>query len=106
MASSNSVLLPDVELKGKITEKDDIILGCKFEGNIAANKINLSNTADIIGDINANEIEVSGKVNGSLTAKIVKIKKGCNFEGDVVGESISVEEGSNIKMQALTKKGV
>ena len=42
MASSNSVLLPDVELKGKITEKDDIILGCKFEGNIAANKINLS----------------------------------------------------------------
>ena len=106
MASSNSVLLPDVELKGKITEKDDIILGCKFEGNIAANKINLSSTADIKGDINANEIEVSGKVNGSLTAKIVKIKKGCNFEGDVVGESISVEEGSNIKMQALTKKGV
>ena len=34
----------------------------------------------------------------------MKINKGCNFEGDVVGESISVEDGSNIKMQALTKK--
>ena len=42
MSSSNSLLLSDVELKGKITEKDDIILGCKFDGNIVANKVNLS----------------------------------------------------------------
>ena len=106
MASSNSILLPDVELKGKIIEKDDIILGCKFDGNIAANKVNLSDTADINGDISANEIEVNGKIKGSLSAKRVKINKGCNFEGDVVGESISIEDGANIKIQALTKKGV
>ena len=106
MGSSNSILLTDVELKGKITEKDDIILGCKFDGNIVANKVNLSDTAEIVGDINANEIEVNGKINGSLTATKVKINRGCNFEGDVVGESISIEEGANIKIQALTKKGV
>ena len=106
MASSNSILLPDVELKGKIVEKDDIILGCKFDGNIAANKVNLSSTADINGDINANEIEVNGKIKGSLSGKKVKINRGCNFEGDVVGESISIEEGANIKIQALTKKEV
>ena len=105
MASSNSILLPDVELKGKITEKDDIILGCKFEGNIAARKVNLSETANITGDINADEIEVNGKIKGSLAGKRVKINKSCNFEGDVVGESISIEDGANIKIQALTKKG-
>ena len=93
MSSSNSLLLSDVELKGKITEKDDIILGCKFDGNIVANKVNLSETAIINGDINANEIEVNGKINGSLAAKKVKINSGCNFEGDVVGESISIEDG-------------
>ena len=106
MPSSNSILLSDVELKGKITEKDDIILGCKFDGNIVANKVSLSDTADINGDINANEIEINGKINGSITGKRVKINKGCSFEGDVVGESISIEEGANIKIQALTKKGV
>ena len=106
MSSSNSLLLSDIELKGKITEKDDIILGCKFDGNIVANKVNLSETATINGDINANEIEVNGKINGSLAAKKVKINSGCNFEGDVVGESISIEAGANIKIQALTKKGV
>ena len=106
MSSSNSLLLSDIELKGKITEKDDIILGCKFDGNIVANKVNLSETAIISGDINANEIEVNGKINGSLAAKKVKINSGCNFEGDVVGESISIEAGANIKIQALTKKGV
>ena len=53
MSSSNSLLLSDVELKGKITEKDDIILGCKFDGNIVANKVNLSDTAIINGDINS-----------------------------------------------------
>ena len=56
MSSSNSLLLSDVELKGKITEKDDIILGCKFDGNIVANKVNLADSAIINGDINANEV--------------------------------------------------
>ena len=106
MGSSNSILLSDVELKGKITEKDDIILGCKFDGNIVASKVNLSEDADINGDISANEIEVNGKINGSLTATKVKIKMRCNFEGEVVAESLSVEDGANIKMQAMTKKGV
>jgi cytoskeletal protein CcmA (bactofilin family) len=73
MSSSNSLLLSDVELKGKITEKDDIILGCKFDGNIVANKVNLSDTAIINGDINANEIEVNGKINGSLAAKKLRL---------------------------------
>ena len=51
-------------------------------------------------------ILIDRKIKGSLTAKRVKINKGCNFEGDVVGESISIEDGANIKIQALTKKGV
>tara|TARA_B100000941_G_C28293314_1_gene442650 strand:+ start:52 stop:372 length:321 start_codon:yes stop_codon:yes gene_type:complete len=106
MSSSNSLLLSDIELKGKITEKDDIILGCKLDGNITANKVSISDTAVIAGDVNAIEIEVNGKIKGSLAAKKVKINSGCNFEGDVVGETISIEDGANIKIQALTKKGV
>ena len=105
-SSSNSILLSDVELKGKITEKDDIILGCKFDGNVVAEKINLAATADINGDISANEIEVNGKIKGSITGTKVSIKKGCDVNGDVIGESISIEDGANIKIQALTKKGV
>ena len=106
MSSSNSILLSDVEVKGKIVEKDDIILGCKHDGNIIASKVNLTETADINGNVNANEIEVNGKIKGSLTGTNISIKKGCNFEGDVVAESLSVEDGANIKMQAMTKKGV
>ena len=105
-SSSNSILLSDVELKGKITEKDDIILGCKFDGNVVAEKINLAETADINGDISASEIEVNGKIKGSITGTKVAIKKGCDVNGDVIGESISIEDGANIKIQALTKKGV
>ena len=106
MSPSNSILLADVEVKGKIVEKDDIILGCKHDGSIVASKVNLTETADINGNVNANEIEVSGKIKGSLTGTRVSIKKGCNFEGEVIAESLSVEDGANIKMQAMTKKGV
>ena len=41
-----------------------------------------------------------------MTGTKISIKKGCNFEGDVVAESLSVEDGANIRMQATTKKGV
>jgi cytoskeletal protein CcmA (bactofilin family) len=105
-SSSNSILLSDVQLKGKITEKDDIILGCKFDGNIVASKVTLSNSADITGDVNADEAIIEGKLRGSVTATKVSIKKNCDLEGDILGESISVEDGAKIKIQALTKKGV
>ena len=38
-----------------------------------------------------------------LQQKKLKLMR-MHFEGDVVGESISIEEGANIKIQALTKK--
>ena len=105
-SSSNSMLLSDVELKGKILEKDDIILGCKFDGDVIATKVNLSETANLNGNINANDIEINGKIKGAITGKKVSVKKGCSVDGDIIAENISIEEGSTLKIQALTKKGV
>ena len=105
-SSSNSILLSDVELKGKILEKDDIILGCKFDGDVIATKVNLSETANLNGNINANDIEINGKIKGAITGKKVSVKKGCSVDGDIIAENISIEEGSTLKIQALTKKGV
>ena len=99
-SSSNSIVLSDVELKGKILEKDDIILGCKFDGDVIATKVNLSETANLNGNINANDIEINGKIKGAITGKKVSVKKGCSVDGDIIAENISIEEGSTLKIQA------
>ena len=105
-SSSNSILLDDVELKGKITEKDNIIIGCKFEGNVTAEDVTFSDRANIIGDVNANKVTIEGKVK-AVTSKQLSIKQSVDVEGgDLITESLSIEDGAKLKIQALTKKGV
>ena len=105
-SSSNSILLDDVELKGKITEKDNIIIGCRFEGNVTAEDVTFSDRANITGDVNANKITIEGKVKGAVTSKQLSIKQSADVEGDLITESLSIEDGAKLKIQALTKKGV
>ena len=69
-SSSNSILLDDVVLKGKITEKENIIIGCKFEGNVVAEDVTFSESAEISGDVNANKVKIEG-----MQLSVLKIKK-------------------------------
>lgn len=104
--SSNSLLLTDVDLKGKLVEKDNLVLGCNFEGNIVADKLEITQAANIVGNINANSVDIQGKIKGEITAKKVGIKKLSNIEGEIIAESLSIEDGANLKIQALTKKNI
>jgi cytoskeletal protein CcmA (bactofilin family) len=105
-SSSNSILLDDVVLKGKITEKENIIIGCKFEGNVIAEDVTFSESAEINGDVNANKVKIEGKVKGAVTSQQLSIKENADVEGDLITERLSIDDGAKVKIQALTKKGV
>jgi cytoskeletal protein CcmA (bactofilin family) len=96
-SSSNSILLSDVQLKGKITEKDDIILGCKFDGNIVASKVTLSNSADITGDVNANEAIIEGNYDGELqVAGTLSVSSSGIAKGDIRYKDLEIALGGKI----------
>mgnify|MGYP001325213119 FL=1 len=56
--------------------------------------------------MNANKVTIEGKVKGAVTSKQLSIKQSADVEGDLITESLSIEDGAKLKIQALTKKGV
>ncbi len=108
-------------------ESFDTIIGInsKFEGNIETNgtiridgkifgdlKINgdvyVGKDAAITGNINANNIFISGRVEGNIESKgILKIQASAKLYGDLTVFSIVTEEGSvfegNCKMLSATQ---
>lgn len=107
---------------GNITSYGDVHVSGTIHGNLSANQITMSNgklygrkmsAIDSIyihhsltnADIEGENIEVNGEVNGNLTAlKLVAIKHDGILVGDVSAEFISIQEGAQIDGRFKTKK--
>lgn len=78
--SSNGDIRIDGELVGNIKAKGRLVIGPKGKVN---------------GEINCNNIEVSGFMKGKLTvSELVTMKASAKIEGDIIAGKLSVEPGS------------
>ena len=87
MSEKTSVLLSDVNLKGDIVEKEQLILDCKIEGDVTAGKLNTHSGSNIKGNINSDKISIRS------TAEV---------EGVLNQKNLSIEEGAKLKIKAET----
>ena len=75
--------------------------GC-VDGDIRTEKLTIGEHAVVNGCIRAQEVMVSGTVNGAIEAGIVKLYASAKVTGDVSHESLAVEAGAFI--QGLCKR--
>lgn len=113
--NSESNLNISGEIEGDITCNNDVAISgkivgnimcenfigdkCVIEGNINAKKsLIIKNGSTINGDVSAEIIEVSGKINGKiLSASDLSIYENSAVYGDITSKSISVEKNSIIQ---------
>ena len=77
---TNEAIRIDGHLKGNITTKDKLIVG---------------ETGIIIGDINCNNSDIFGKVEGKIFAtELLALKASSNVKGDIITNKLSVEPGA------------
>ena len=69
-----------------------------------AEDVTFSDRANILGDVNANKVTIEGKVKGAVTSKQLSIKQSADVEGDLITESLSIEDGAKLKIKDLKKK--
>jgi cytoskeletal protein CcmA (bactofilin family) len=83
-------------IKGDISANGDIRIDGDLVGNInAKGRLVIGPKGKIDGEINCNNIEVSGFVKGKLTvSELVTMKASARIEGDIVAGKLSVEPGS------------
>lgn len=103
MTPSFNILSSDAELNGDITTSGDFRIDGKLTGSIiCSGKLTLGLTGYIKGHIECKNAEVSGKIEGDITAlERVSIKETAIFNGKIVTAELSVEAGSRITMECI-----
>ena len=93
----------NVTITGKLLgdlycSKDVILISAAVQGNIAAKGvISLDKASTIIGDVEASNAAIDGKMKGSLTVEeAVSLQKDALLVGDVAAGRISMSEGEQV----------
>ena len=101
---TRSILVSDVKIKGNITEKESLIIDGEVNGNVNAELVETFENSNITGNITTKNALIGGKLKGDINADSVQIKNTADVEGTIKQKTLSIEEGSILKIKTETKK--
>ena len=85
------------DFKGSSIKTEDIEIYGRIEANIKSNVVYVGAAAEIFGSVICNQIEVHGKINGSLDVNgKVNVKKAAQVIGSIRYQVVSIEEGATV----------
>jgi len=99
-----STLLSDVFIDGDLVEKDKILIDAKINGDIKATEIETYTNSNITGNIKSKNASLGGKIIGNINSEKISIKKTADINGILNQKTLSIEEGSKLKIKTETYK--
>lgn len=83
-------------IKGDISASGDIRIDGELVGNInAKGRLVIGPQGKVDGEINCNNIEISGYIKGKITvSELLTMKASAQIYGDIIAGKLSVEPGS------------
>ena len=103
-----STIGADFTIEGLVNSAGDVDLGGSVKGPVNVKTLIIKEKGSVIGEINAEQVEILGFVDGRVTAKKITIGATGEIKGDLeFTESLIVEEGArldgNVKKVPLAK---
>lgn len=95
--STFSVIGTDVVIKGDVSASADLHVDGTIEGDIKCASLVQGETSLISGAVVAETARLSGKVDGSITARELTILKSALIEGDVHYDALTIEQGAQVE---------
>jgi cytoskeletal protein CcmA (bactofilin family) len=97
-----SVISRGMTVVGKIVGEGTVQVFGRIEGELKALTVSITESAEVEGDIVAEELSVAGLVRGTIHANRVKLNSSAVVEGDIFHRSLSIEE--NARFEGLSKR--
>ena len=83
--------------KGSSIKTEDIEIYGRIEANIKSNVVYVGAAAEVFGSVICNQIEIHGKINGSIDVNgKANIKKAAQVIGSIRYQVVSIEEGATV----------
>ena len=103
-----STIGADFTIEGLVNSAGDVDLGGSVKGPVNVKALIIKEKGSVIGEINAEKVDVLGFVDGKVTAKKITIGATGEIKGDLeFSESLIVEDGArldgNVKKVPLNK---
>ena len=94
--SMSSIIGPDLDIKGNINIKGDLLIYGKVEGNIDCNGlITTMKGSTVKGSVKTVFADISGNIEGDLEVdKKVSLSSSASLKGDLLASNIVIEEGA------------
>ena len=85
------------DFKGSSIKTEDIEIYGRIEANIKSNVVYVGAAAEVFGSVICNQIEIHGKINGSIDVNgKANIKKAAQVIGSIRYQVVSIEEGATV----------
>ena len=91
--------------KGELNVRGTLRVDCTVEGQLDADNVILSESAEVKGEIKGKKIIIGGKVDGNVRAQeLVEIKSKGKVLGDIFTPKLAIIEGAEFNGKVEMKK--
>ncbi len=91
----DSIVSSNITIEGKFTSTGSVRVDCKIVGEVNSDSLFVGKDSTIKGDINCNNLIISGKIEGNVTCKNkLYIKDTGVIDGDLTVNLMTMDEGA------------
>jgi len=102
---AQSIISPDLTIKGNLTCAGDIQIDGHVEGDVTSHSVKIGEGADMRGTITAETVRICGTVHGEIKAATVALEKTAKVTGNIMHQTLSIEAGACFEGQCLRTEG-
>ena len=96
-----SLIAADVAIRGDVASAGDMHLDGAIEGDVKVGHLVVGETGSVTGQIEAEQVEIRGRVCGTIVARVVKLHATAHVAGDVTHAELSIEAGAHFEGRSL-----
>ena len=96
-----SLISQDLTLEGGIVGEGELHVDGVIRGDVRVGRLTLGDTGHIEGSVQAETVDIRGRIIGTITAKQVRLFGTAYVDGDITHEQLSVETGAFFQGRSL-----
>ena len=96
-----SLVAEGVRLRGDLATEGDLHLDGALEGDLRVGQLTVGETGAVTGTIQADSIEIRGRVTGTIAARHVRLWATARVDGDISSSELAIEAGAHFVGRSL-----
>jgi cytoskeletal protein CcmA (bactofilin family) len=105
-AKAASVLAANLTFEGNLIGSGDLHIEGTVRGDVKVGRLTVGETGNVEGGIQADYVEIRGRVVGAVTGKQVKLVGTAFVDGDISHEQLSIDVGAYFQGRCLQSRKV